>query len=411
MKKNNTKFCNYYRAIIIIFVLVLFSCFNYKNVFGYGGGVVGNITPSMVSAVNVPLSINHNQSGTLIQKLIDDTEIEVNIPKGAVNGQTTMLAETKTLSPEKIPLEGAIILNNRVYNINAYDIENNEVKNFSEKITISLRVSNLPDDIGDLGVYYFADNTQRWILVPDSNFYPDENSIVFTVSHLTDFAILKIIGTPEAIDSKLKQTKTSNHSTSGSGSVNSVSVKSIQVKNEQLLPKVTGHIILKVEDKGEAYYVNPKTKTAYFLGRPKDAFDVMKSNGIGITNDNLNKIPIGITEYSGQDSDGDGLSDLLEDAIGTNKNNIDTDGDGFNDKEELQSGHNPSSLSDIETDNNLINRLRGQIVLQIESHGEAWYINPNDGKRYYLGRPTDAFNIMRKLGLGISNDNFSLLVK
>jgi hypothetical protein len=48
--------------------------------------------------------------------------------------------------------------------------------------------------------------------------------------------------------------------------------------------------------------------------------------------------------------------------------------------------------------------------LQVEKNGEAWYINPNDLKRYFLGRPTDAFNIMRTLGLGISNANFDNLI-
>lgn len=45
----------------------------------------------------------------------------------------------------------------------------------------------------------------------------------------------------------------------------------------------------------------------------------------------------------------------------------------------------------------------GYITLQVESHGEAWYAYPADAHRYYLGRPTDAFHIMGKLGLGITN--------
>ena len=31
--------------------------------------------------------------------------------------------------------------------------------------------------------------------------------------------------------------------------------------------------------------------------------------------------------------------------------------------------------------------------------------NPEDLKMHYLGRPADAFQVMRELGLGISNDN------
>ncbi len=34
---------------------------------------------------------------------------------------------------------------------------------------------------------------------------------------------------------------------------------------------------------------------------------------------------------------------------------------------------------------------QGKIFIQVEEKGEAWYINPEDNKRYFLGRPTDAF--------------------
>lgn len=44
--------------------------------------------------------------------------------------------------------------------------------------------------------------------------------------------------------------------------------------------------------------------------------------------------------------------------------------------------------------------------MQTENNGEAWYVNPADSKRYFLGRPADAFNVMRELGLGVSEDNF-----
>jgi len=51
-------------------------------------------------------------------------------------------------------------------------------------------------------------------------------------------------------------------------------------------------------------------------------------------------------------------------------------------------------------------RLAGRILLQVENNGEAWYVNPENYRRYYLARPEDAFNIMKKLGLGISNADF-----
>lgn len=41
------------------------------------------------------------------------------------------------------------------------------------------------------------------------------------------------------------------------------------------------------------------------------------------------------------DTDKDGLSDLIEATIGTDKNNKDTDGDGYNDKDEVDKGYDP----------------------------------------------------------------------
>ena len=55
--------------------------------------------------------------------------------------------------------------------------------------------------------------------------------------------------------------------------------------------------------------------------------------------------------------------------------------------------------------------LSGAILLDVERNGEAWYIYPEDNKRYYLGRPNDAFQIMRELGLGISEYNFQKIAQ
>lgn len=56
-------------------------------------------------------------------------------------------------------------------------------------------------------------------------------------------------------------------------------------------------------------------------------------------------------------------------------------------------------------------RLSGRILLQVESHGEAWYVSVKDNKKYYLGRPDDAYALMKKLSLGISEQEFSSWAK
>ena len=107
--------------------------------------------------------------------------------------------------------------------------------------------------------------------------------------------------------------------------------------------EAAGYILLQVEANGEAWYVYPINGKAYYLGRPTDAFKIMKALALGAKHDfiaNTNIFP---------------------------------------------------------------ERLSGMILLDVEKNGEAYYIYPGDRKKYYLGRPEDAFKIMRELGRGVTN--------
>ncbi len=174
---------------------------------------------------------------------------------------------------------------------------------------------------------------------------------------------------------------------------------------ENLGKKLFGRILLQVEGHGEAWYVNPQDKRKYFLNRPLDAFNLMKALGIGISDENLNKVPVGFLE--GKDSDGDGLNDNLEKTLGTDYLKLDTDGDGYNDQDEILNNYNPLGSGKINIDKNFVGQNLGKIFLQTEKNGEAWYIDPIDQKRYFLGRPSDAFALMRQKALGISNLNLN----
>jgi|GEM_PF-3095116 len=136
--------------------------------------------------------------------------------------------------------------------------------------------------------------------------------------------------------------------------------KIIKINNLSMYSKLKGRIIINVEDNGRAYYISPIKKEMYFLCNPEYAFSVMHERGFGITNANLKKI----AEYSGQPG----------------------------------------------VDNYFSLKQRGKIFLQVEQKGEAWYVYPLDKFRYYLGRPADAFKVMKGLGLGINNKNFKLLL-
>lgn len=113
----------------------------------------------------------------------------------------------------------------------------------------------------------------------------------------------------------------------------------------QAFPDLRGRILLQVEDKGQAWYVSPDDNQRYCMGRPDDAFNLMRDFGLGATNKDI---------------------------------------DSF------ISSKAPS-------------RLAGKILLRVEDAGQAYYVDAVSLKLYYLGRPTDAFNVIRERGLGISN--------
>lgn len=169
--------------------------------------------------------------------------------------------------------------------------------------------------------------------------------------------------------------------------------------------RVSGKILLDVQNKGEAYYVNPLNKQRYFLGRPDTAFSLMRELGLGITNQNLAKIPVGVLPTTLADSDGDELADVLEEALQTDSFHRDTDRDGYDDKTEIVHGYDPrkGSGQKMAYDPSMAQRLAGRILLQVEDRGQGWYVNPSDNKRYYLGNPNSAFAVMKHLGLGITH--------
>lgn len=115
-----------------------------------------------------------------------------------------------------------------------------------------------------------------------------------------------------------------------------------------LSASVKGRILLQVQDKGQAWYVNPIDNRRYYLGRPADAFSVMQKLGLGISNQNF--------------------SSLQENAYAWRQ-------------------------------------LAGRILIKVEDKGKAYYFDPVKLELHYLGRPQDAFNVMRQLGLGITNAN------
>lgn len=123
-----------------------------------------------------------------------------------------------------------------------------------------------------------------------------------------------------------------------------------------------------------------------------NTFNTLVQMGVSMSFKDLARIPV--ADYNlgvGTDSDADGLSDLAETAFGTDPKNADTDGDGYNDKAEIIGGYDPlNKTNKYPIDTKFTALQKGKILLSVQGLNEAWYVNPKDNKRYFLGRPADA---------------------
>ncbi|MFC1599007.1 hypothetical protein ACFL2U_03315 [Patescibacteria group bacterium] len=195
--------------------------------------------------------------------------------------------------------------------------------------------------------------------------------------------------------------------------INDLEQQVISMEKQQLQPidlnmvqRTKGKILLQVENNGEAWYVDPEVGKKFYLKDGESAYVALNAFGLGIANEDISKIPVGLeNRFQLSDKDGDGLADKLEEALGTDPNKYDSDGDGYSDGGEVKADYDPrqGAGAKYSYDLNLANRLKGKILLQVQGRGEAWYINPADGKRYYLKDGELAYQIMRYLSLGITN--------
>lgn len=132
-----------------------------------------------------------------------------------------------------------------------------------------------------------------------------------------------------------------------------VPTKNIKFKESEVILKLIGKILLQIESHGEAWYVNPKDKKRYYMANGDEAYKIMRSLGVGINNNDLEKI----------------------------KKNKKT------------------AISHS-----------GKIFLQIENKGEAYYVDFS-GNLHYLKNGVEAYNTMRNLGLGITNKDLEKITK
>lgn len=156
------------------------------------------------------------------------------------------------------------------------------------------------------------------------------------------------------------------------------------------------------------YYLDNISSTTFAVDSAKKLEDIIKNKSIGITNDLLAKIPVGLYLTPAMDTDKDGLDDKLEEALGTNIEKADTDGDSFRDLDELKNGFSPVDKNEAAPiDLAFTKNKLGQFFMQVESKGQVWYVNPGSSKRYFLPDIESGLKILNNLAVVLSGDNFT----
>ena len=132
-----------------------------------------------------------------------------------------------------------------------------------------------------------------------------------------------------------------------------------ELHNQDLIDRLRGRTLLQVQEHGEAWWILPSTGERHYLRNGNVAYDFMREMSLGITDADLETIP-----------------------------SVDT----FAEFEDVSS---------VCESNALAARLSGEMLLQVEQHGEAWYMDPVTCHRIYLEDGDAAYSLMREMGLGI----------
>lgn len=232
-----------------------------------------------------------------------------------------------------------------------YDADNNPV------IQNNGLIANLTTDAGGQALVYVApynpyrrNQTGRYVLSAKNASGTTVvlyNIVVSSDKDTTFEARLK----ENVISTSSSSSSASNAAANSSSSSSNSSVASNSASTVSAFAKsLSGRILLQVQDKGQAWYINPVDGKKYSLGKPQDAYNLMRRFGLGISNNNLAALE-----------------------------------------------KNPSAWK----------KLAGRILIKTEDNGKAYYFDPLKLRLYYLGRPADAYNVIRSRGLGISDANLN----
>src|SRR3989339_1907960 len=153
---------------------------------------------------------------------------------------------------------------------------------------------------------------------------------------------------------------------------------------DSLTARLRGRLLLQAQSRGQVWYVNPIDDRRYEVNA-ENALSIFRALALGITNDDLEKIPTDMNFINAK---------------------VDSDGDGYLDIVEAVNGYNLFGPGKAIFDKKITTRLRGRLLLQAQNHGQIWYVNPVDDRKYEVNA-ANALPLFRQLALGITDADLS----
>jgi len=130
-------------------------------------------------------------------------------------------------------------------------------------------------------------------------------------------------------------------------------------KTDTTLNKYYGKVLVQSDNTKNAWYVDPIKKEKYSLNSENDAVAIMKKAGVGISNKDINRIKSPTSKYSNW------------------------------------------------KDYTFAKNISGRIFVQVQDKGQAWYIDPINFRKYYLGSGKDALKILKSLSIKVKSSEIN----
>lgn len=302
-----------------------------------------------VEAVGVPLTVRSDQSGRLQHDFGLLNHVELDWPLNTLDYTATVRADFLTASSSgisnRLP-QGASLASDGIFRLTVTNPAGmRELGSFDKEVTLNLYLP-LPGDLSNVGAYYLDETANRWIRVADVDLDAATGQATIIANHLGTFAIFRATGLPASLSIQGAGTPPSAGSDADIAAFVAWEKARSGARSQELTRRLSGRILLQVEQRGEAWYVDPKDGQRYFLDSPLRSLETM------------GKMAVGVSESAWR------------------------------------------TFSNVAPEN-----LAGRFLIRTESDGRLYYVNPQDRSFRYIATPLDAWRLMGNVGLGIMDVN------